>query len=178
MSRIGKNPVTIPAGVTVSMDGHTVTVKGPKGELTREVSPNINIEINESEITFTRPNDSKENRSLHGTTRSLVNNMVVGVSEGFKKELQLIGVGYRAQLQGSKLVLNVGLSHPVEFEASEGVSFEVPSNTQIIVNGYNKEKVGELAANIRGVRPPEPYKGKGIRYVDEYVIRKEGKTGK
>ncbi|MGF3072012.1 50S ribosomal protein L6 [Facklamia sp. P12945] len=178
MSRIGNNPVTIPAGVTVSMDGHTVTVKGPKGELTREVSPNIKIEINESEITFSRPNDSKVNRSLHGTTRSLINNMVVGVSEGFKKELQLIGVGYRAQLQGTKLVLNVGLSHPVEFEASEGVSFEVPSNTQIIVNGYNKEKVGELAANIRGIRPPEPYKGKGIRYVDEYVIRKEGKTGK
>ncbi|MGF3076065.1 50S ribosomal protein L6 [Facklamia sp. P12955] len=178
MSRIGNNPVTIPAGVTVSMDGHIVTVKGPKGELTREVSPNIKIEINESEITFSRPNDSKVNRSLHGTTRSLINNMVVGVSEGFKKELQLIGVGYRAQLQGTKLVLNVGLSHPVEFEASEGVSFEVPSNTQIIVNGYNKEKVGELAANIRGIRPPEPYKGKGIRYVDEYVIRKEGKTGK
>ncbi|MGF3066847.1 50S ribosomal protein L6 [Facklamia sp. P12934] len=178
MSRIGNNPVTIPAGVTVSMDGHTVTVKGPKGELTREVSPNIKIEINESEITFSRPNDSKVNRSLHGTTRSLINNMVVGVSEGFKKELQLIGVGYRAQLQGTKLVLNVGLSHSVEFEASEGVSFEVPSNTQIIVNGYNKEKVGELAANIRGIRPPEPYKGKGIRYVDEYVIRKEGKTGK
>ncbi|MBG9980638.1 50S ribosomal protein L6 [Facklamia sp. DSM 111018] len=178
MSRIGKLPVTIPAGVTVSKDGHTVTVKGPKGELSRQISPNIELKIEENEITFVRPNDSKENRSLHGTTRSIVNNMVVGVSEGFKKELQLIGVGYRAQKQGNKLVLNVGLSHPVEFEASEGVSFEVPSNTQIIVEGFNKEKVGELAANIRGVRPPEPYKGKGIRYVDEYVIRKEGKTGK
>lgn len=178
MSRIGKAPVTIPAGVTIEMDGQTVTVKGPKGELTRSISPNIELSIKENEITFTRPDDSKENRSLHGTTRSIINNMVVGVSEGYKKELQLIGVGYRAQKQGKKLVLNVGLSHPVEFEESEGVSFEVPSNTSIIVQGYNKEKVGELAANIREVRPPEPYKGKGIRYVDEYVIRKEGKTGK
>ena len=178
MSRIGKAPVTIPAGVTIEMDGQTVTVKGPKGELTRSISPNIELSIEENEITFTRPDDSKENRSLHGTTRSIINNMVVGVSEGYKKELQLIGVGYRAQKQGKKLVLNVGLSHPVEFEESEGVSFEVPSNTSIVVQGYNKEKVGELAANIREVRPPEPYKGKGIRYVDEYVIRKEGKTGK
>lgn len=178
MSRIGKNPVTIPAGVTVTMDGQIMTVKGPKGELSRELNPNITVEVNEGEVNFTRPNDSKDNRSLHGTTRSLVNNMVVGVSEGFKKELQLIGVGYRAQLQGTKLVLNVGLSHQVEFEASEGVGFEVPSNTQVIVTGFDKEKVGELAANIRGVRSPEPYKGKGIRYVDEYVIRKEGKTGK
>ena len=178
MSRIGKAPVTIPAGVTIEMDGQTVTVKGPKGELTRSISPNIELSIEENEITFTRPDDSKENRSLHGTTRSIINNMVVGVSESYKKELQLIGVGYRAQKQGKKLVLNVGLSHPVEFEESEGVSFEVPSNTSIIVQGYNKEKVGELAANIREVRPPEPYKGKGIRYVDEYVIRKEGKTGK
>ena len=178
MSRIGKAPVTIPAGVTIEMDGQTVTVKGPKGELTRSISPNIELSIEENEITFTRPDDSKENRSLHGTTRSIINNMVVGVSESYKKELQLIGVGYRAQKQGKKLVLNVGLSHPVEFEESEGVSFEVPSNTSIVVQGYNKEKVGELAANIREVRPPEPYKGKGIRYVDEYVIRKEGKTGK
>ena len=178
MSRIGKNPVTIPAGVTVTMDGQIMTVKGPKGELSRELNPNITVEVNEGEVNFTRPNDSKDNRSLHGTTRSLVNNMVVGVSEGFKKELQLIGVGYRAQLQGTKLVLNVGLSHQVEFEASEGVGFEVPSNTQVIVTGFDKEKVGELAANIRGVRSPEPYKGRGIRYVDEYVIRKEGKTGK
>lgn len=178
MSRIGKSPVTIPAGVTVSLDGHTVTVKGPKGELTRQLSPKISLEIKDNEIEFTRPDDSKENRSLHGTTRSIVNNMVVGVSEGFKKELQLIGVGYRAQKQGNKLILNVGLSHSVEFEAEEGVGFDVPSNTSIIVEGFNKEKVGELAANIRAVRPPEPYKGKGIRYVDEYVIRKEGKTGK
>lgn len=178
MSRIGRKPVVIPAGVTVEVKGHTVTVKGPKGELTRDLAPSIKLEINENEAVFTRPDDSKENRSLHGTTRSVFNNMVEGVSNGFKKELQLIGVGYRAQKAGNKLTLSVGLSHPVEFEESEGVSFEVPNNTTIIVEGFNKEKVGELAANIRAVRPPEPYKGKGIRYVDEFVRRKEGKTGK
>lgn len=178
MSRIGKKPVVIPAGVTVELNGHTMTVKGPKGELTRELVPNIKLEINDNVITFSRPDDSKENRSLHGTTRSVVNNMVEGVSTGFKKELNLVGVGYRAQKSGNKLTLNVGLSHPVEFEESEGVGFEVPNNTTIIVEGFNKEKVGELAANIRAVRPPEPYKGKGIRYVDEFVRRKEGKTGK
>lgn len=178
MSRIGKLPVEIPAGVTVEKNGQTVTVKGPKGELTRELHSNISFEVEGSQIIFTRPNESKENRSLHGTTRSLVNNMVLGVSEGFKKELELIGVGYRAQMQGDKLNLSVGLSHPVEFTASEGVSLEVPANTRIIIQGINKEKVGELAANIRAVRPPEPYKGKGIRYVDELVRRKEGKTGK
>ncbi|MCW6653069.1 50S ribosomal protein L6 [Aerococcaceae bacterium NML191292] len=178
MSRIGKKPVAIPAGVTVEANGHTVTVKGPKGTLTRELHPNISFEISENEVVFTRPDDNKLNRSLHGTMRSVFNNMVQGVSEGFKKELDLIGVGYRAQKQGNKLVLSVGLSHPVEFEPQEGADFEVPSNTKIIVFGYDKEKVGALAANIRGVRPPEPYKGKGIRYTDEYVRRKEGKTGK
>ena len=178
MSRIGKKPVVIPAGVTVEVKGHTVTVKGPKGTLTRDFHPNIALEVQENEVVFTRPNDSKENRSLHGTMRSVFSNMVEGVANGFKKELDLIGVGYRAQKQGNKLVLNVGLSHPVEFEPLEGTDFEVPSNTKIIVEGYDKEKVGALAANIRGVRPPEPYKGKGIRYTDEYVRRKEGKTGK
>ena len=178
MSRIGKKPVVIPAGVTVEVKGHTVTVKGPKGTLTREFHPNIALEVQENEVVFTRPNDSKENRSLHGTMRSVFSNMVEGVANGFKKELDLIGVGYRAQKQGNKLVLNVGPSHPVEFEPLEGADFEVPSNTKIIVEGYDKEKVGALAANIRGVRPPEPYKGKGIRYTDEYVRRKEGKTGK
>ena len=178
MSRIGKKPVVIPAGVTVEVKGHTVTVKGPKGTLTRDFHPNIALEVQENEVVFTRPNDSKENRSLHGTMRSVFSNMVEGVANGFKKELDLIGVGYRAQKQGNKLVLNVGLSHPVEFEPLEGVDFEVPSNTKIIVEGYDKKKVGALAANIRGVRPPEPYKGKGIRYTDEYVRRKEGKTGK
>ena len=178
MSRIGKRIITIPEGVTVTEENNEVIVKGPKGELTRELNSNIQVEVIENEVVFTRPDESKLSRSLHGTTRSIVNNMVVGVSEGFKKELELIGVGYRAQKQGDKLVLNVGLSHPVEFEASEGVSFEVPANTKIIVEGFNKEKVGELAANIRAVRPPEPYKGKGIRYIDESVRRKEGKTGK
>lgn len=178
MSRIGKKPVVIPAGVTVEVNGHTVTVKGPKGSLTRELHPNISFEINENEVVFTRPNDDKLNRSLHGTMRSVFSNMVEGVSTGFKKELDLIGVGYRAQKQGNKLVLAVGLSHPVEFEPLEGADFEVPSNTKIIVHGFDKEKVGALAANIRGVRPPEPYKGKGIRYTDEFVRRKEGKTGK
>ncbi len=178
MSRIGNKVVEIPSGVTVEQNGQTVTVKGPKGELTRTISPVITMNQEDNQITFTRPNDNKENRSIHGTTRSLVANMIEGVTEGFKKELALNGVGYRAQLQGKKLVVNVGLSHPVEFEPGEGIEIEVPSNTQIIVTGNNKEKVGELAANIRAVRPPEPYKGKGIRYVDEYVIRKEGKTGK
>ncbi len=177
MSRIGNNPVTIPSGVTVNLDGHTITVKGPKGELTRELHSNIDLKVEDDQITFTRPDDNKFNRSIHGTTRSMVANMVEGVTNGYKKQLQLIGVGYRAQLQGKKLVLNVGLSHPVEFE-SDDVDFEVPSNTEITVSGINKERVGELAANIRAVRPPEPYKGKGIRYVDEYVRRKEGKTGK
>lgn len=178
MSRIGNKPITIPAGVTVTQNGEDVTVKGPKGELTRKFVSNIAINIDGSEITLTRENDEKENRSLHGTMRSNLFNMVHGVSEGFEKQLELIGVGYRAQLQGKKLVLNVGYSHPVEFEAPEGITIEVPSNTQIVVKGSNKEHVGELAANIRGVRPPEPYKGKGIRYVGEYVRRKEGKTGK
>ena len=178
MSRIGKKPVEIPSGVTVELDGHTMTVKGPKGQLTKELSPMVNIEIEDNSVNVTRPNDQKEYRSMHGTTRSVVANMIEGVSNGFKKELELVGVGYRAQKQGSKLVLNVGLSHPVEFEPEEGVSVEVPSNTQIIVEGYNKEKVGELAANIRAVRPPEPYKGKGIKYVGEHIRRKEGKTGK
>ena len=178
MSRIGNKVLEIPSGVTVDLQGTTVTVKGPKGELVRDLSPNITLNIGESEITFTRPNDEKENRSIHGTTRSLVANMIEGVSTGFKKELQLVGVGYRAQKQGNKLTLNVGLSHPVEFEDVEGASIEVPSNTSIIIEGYDKERVGELAANIRAVRPPEPYKGKGVRYVDEFVRRKEGKTGK
>lgn len=178
MSRIGNKPVVIPAGVTVDVKDHTVTVKGPKGELSYTFNQNISLEQREDEVVFTRPDDSKENKTIHGTTRAVFNNMVVGVTEGFQKELELIGVGYRAQLQGKKLVLNVGYSHPVEFTPEEGVEIEVPSNTKVIVKGYDKQKVGELAANIRGVRPPEPYKGKGIRYVDEFVRRKEGKTGK
>ena len=173
MSRIGNKVVVLPAGVEIKQDGNNITVKGPKGELTREFSSDIKMNIE-----FTRPNDSKEMKTIHGTTRANFNNMVVGVSEGFQKALELIGVGYRAQVQGNKLTLNVGYSHPVEMTAPEGVTFEVPANTQVIVKGINKEVVGELAANIRGVRPPEPYKGKGIRYVGEFVRRKEGKTGK
>jgi ribosomal protein L6 len=178
VSRIGNKPVVIPAGVTLDLKDNTVTVKGPKGELTYTFNQNISLEQREGEVVFTRPDDSKENKTIHGTTRAVFNNMVVGVTEGFQKELELIGVGYRAQLQGKNLVLNVGYSHPVEFTPEEGVEIEVPSNTKVIVKGYDKQKVGELAANIRGVRPPEPYKGKGIRYVDEFVRRKEGKTGK
>lgn len=178
MSRIGNKVVVIPEGVTVTQDGNNVTVKGPKGELTRTFSADIKMNIEGNEVTFTRPNDSKEMKTIHGTTRANFNNMVVGVSEGFQKALELIGVGYRAQLQGSKLVLNVGYSHPVEITPPAGVTVEVPANTQVIVKSANKEEVGELAANIRGTRPPEPYKGKGIRYVGEYVRRKEGKTGK
>ncbi|GIN87821.1 50S ribosomal protein L6 [Heyndrickxia sporothermodurans] len=178
MSRVGKKPIEIPSGVTVTLDGSNVTVKGPKGELTRSFNPDITINIEENVINITRPSDAKEHRALHGTTRALIANMVEGVSKGFEKSLELIGVGYRAQKQGSKLVLSVGYSHPVEFEAEDGLEIEVPSNTKVIVKGTSKERVGALAANIRGVRPPEPYKGKGIRYEGEYVRRKEGKTGK
>ena len=178
MSRIGNKVITLPAGVEITQNGNDVTVKGPKGELTRAFAPSIKINVEGTEVTLTRPDDSKENKTMHGTMRANLNNMVVGVSEGFQKSLELIGVGYRAQLQGKKLVLNVGYSHPVEMEAPEGVEFEVPSNTQVIVKGINKEVVGQIAAEIRGVRPPEPYKGKGIRYTGEYVRRKEGKTGK
>lgn len=178
MSRIGNKVIEIPSGVTVEQNGQTVTVKGPKGELAREISTAITMTQEDNQISFTRPNDNKTNRSIHGTTRSLVANMIEGVTNGFKKELQLNGVGYRAQLQGKKLVLNVGYSHPVEFTPEDGIEVEVPSNTKIIVKGYDKAKVGALAANIRGVRPPEPYKGKGIKYVNEIIRRKEGKTGK
>lgn len=178
MSRIGNKIVVLPAGVEIKQDGNDITVKGPKGELKRTFSSDIKMNIEGNEVTFTRPNDSKEMKTIHGTNRANFNNMVVGVSEGFQKALELIGVGYRAQLQGKKLVLNVGYSHPVEIEAPAGIEIEVPSNTSVIIKGSDKEVVGELAANIRGVRPPEPYKGKGIRYVGEFVRRKEGKTGK
>ena len=178
MSRIGNKIVVLPAGDEIKQDGNNITVKGPKGELKRTFSSDIKMNIEGNEVTFTRPNDSKEMKTIHGTTRANFNNMVVGVSEGFQKALELIGVGYRAQLQGKKLVLNVGYSHPVEIEAPAGIEIEVPSNTSVIIKGSDKEVVGELAANIRGVRPPEPYKGKGIRYVGEFVRRKEGKTGK
>lgn len=179
MSRIGNKVIEVPANVTVTVgDDNFVTVKGPKGELTNTFNSDMKIEQEGNIITVVRPSDAKEHRSIHGTTRSLLANMVTGVSEGFERSLELIGVGYRAQLQGKKLVLNVGYSHPVEFTPEEGIEVEVPANTKIIIRGINKERVGALASNIRQVRPPEPYKGKGIRYVGEHVRRKEGKTGK
>ena len=178
MSRIGNKVIVLPAGVELTNNGNVVTVKGPKGELTREFSKDIEIRVEGTEVTLHRPNDSKEMKTIHGTTRALLNNMVIGVSEGFKKELEMRGVGYRAQLQGNKLVLAVGKSHPDEVEAPAGITFELPNPTTIVISGISKEKVGQTAAYVRSLRSPEPYKGKGIRYVGEYVRLKEGKTGK
>lgn len=178
MSRIGNKPIEVPNGVTVSLDGTVITVKGPKGELTRELHPDMKVNVGENEITVERPSDQKEHRSLHGTTRSLISNMVEGVTKGFERKLELVGVGYRASKSGNKLVLNVGYSHPVEFEPEQGLEIEVPDATKVVVKGIDKERVGALASNIRAVRLPEPYKGKGIRYEGEYVRRKVGKTGK
>src|SRR5690625_3159111 len=178
MSRIGLKPIEIPEGVEVTLSGQTITVKGSKGTLERELHSDMKVNIEEKEIVVERPNDEKENRALHGTTRSIIANMIEGVSKGFQKELEIIGVGYRAQMQGNKLIVNAGYSHPVEVEQEENIEFDVPKNTEIIVKGIDKERVGAVAANIRAIRPPEPYKGKGIRYKDEYVRRKEGKTAK
>lgn len=178
MSRIGNKVIPLPAGVEITNKDNVVTVKGPKGELTRTFSKDIDIRVEGTEVTLHRSNDTKEMKTIHGTTRALLHNMVVGVSEGFKKELEMRGVGYRAQLQGSKLVLAVGKSHPDEVEAPEGITFELPNPTTIVVYGISKEVVGQTAAYVRSLRSPEPYKGKGIRYVGEYVRRKEGKTGK
>ena len=177
MSRIGKHPIAVPAGVEVKVDGSTVTVKGPKGTLTKEFKPSMSIAVDGGFVTVTRPDDEKENRALHGLTRTLVNNMVIGVTEGFTKELEINGVGYRAAMQGKTLNLSLGYSHPVLYEAKEGVTIEVPAPNKIIVKGANKEDVGATAAKIREYRQPEPYKGKGIKYVDEHIRRKEGKTG-
>ncbi len=179
MSRVGKKLIEVPANVTIEVAAdNIVTVKGPKGELTRQFHQDMKIEQEGTQLTVVRPSESKEHRTNHGTTRALLANMVTGVSEGFTRTLELIGVGYRASMQGNKLVLNVGYSHPVEFTPEAGLEVEVPSNTKIIVKGISKERVGALASNIRDVRPPEPYKGKGIRYEGEFVRRKEGKTGK
>jgi large subunit ribosomal protein L6 len=178
MSRVGLKPIEIPNGVTVTIDNHSVAVKGPKGELSRTFDPNMVIKQEDNIVTVERPSDNKKHRALHGTTNSLITNMVQGVEKGFEKSLQLVGVGYRASKQGTKLVLNVGYSHPVEIEAEEGIDIDVPENTKVIVKGIDKERVGAVAANIRSMRIPEPYKGKGIRYENEYVRRKEGKTGK
>ena len=178
MSRIGRAPVAIPAGVEVNVaDNNVVTVKGPKGTLTQQFNENLTITVEGNVITVARPNDLKENRALHGLTRSLINNMVVGVTEGFKKTLEVNGVGYRVALEGNKLVMNLGFSHQVIMEAPAGITVEVPNPNLIIVSGYDKQLVGQFAANIREKRPPEPYKGKGIKYSDEVIRRKVGKTG-
>lgn len=178
MSRIGRKPIQVPNGVNISLDNSVITVKGPKGSLTRELHKDMKVVVAENEITIERPSDNKLHRSLHGTTRSVVANMVNGVTEGFVKNLELVGVGYRANKTGDKIVLNVGYSHPVEFTPDNGIEFEVPSNTKIIVKGIDKELVGAIAAKIRSVREPEPYKGKGIKYEGERILRKEGKAGK
>lgn len=177
MSRIGKLPIEIPAGVDVKLDGHNMTVKGPKGTLSSSFHKNMIIEKEGNTITVKRPNDNKENRSLHGLTRALINNMVTGVSKGFEKNLEIVGVGFRAQKQGKKLILTLGFSHPVEMDEPNGITIDVPSPNIIQVKGADKQLVGEVAAQIRKKRPPEPYKGKGIKYENEYVRRKEGKTG-
>ncbi len=178
MSRIGKMPIIIPAGVDVKIDGSTVTVKGPKGTLTRTVHKNITVEMDGSIINVTRPNDNKENRALHGLTRSLIANMVTGVNEGFKKDLEINGVGFRAVKQGSELVLTIGYSHQVTVAEIEGITIEVPAPNKVTILGADKQKVGQFAADVRKVRPPEPYKGKGIKYATEIIRRKEGKAGK
>ena len=178
MSRTGRKPVTVPANVEVQLDGQHITVKGPKGQLSNELPAEMMIEQEEGQILVKRPSDSPQHRALHGLTRTLINNMVEGVTEGYSRNLEIVGVGYRAALEGNKLVLNVGYSHPVVFEPEENMEIEVPSPTKIVVKGIDKQKVGNLAAVIRRTNPPEPYKGKGIRYENEYVRQKVGKAGK
>ena len=179
MSRIGRMPITVPAGVTVNVaEGNVVTVKGPKGELTQSLRPEMIIKQEGTTITVERPSDDKLHRSVHGLTRTLLHNMVVGVTEGFRKDLEIQGVGYRCAKQGSKLVLTLGFSHPVEVAETDTIKIEVKDALHFSITGIDKQEVGQFAAEVRGVRPPEPYKGKGIRYVGEYVIRKEGKAGK
>ena len=178
MSRIGRAPITVPAGVEVKVDANNhITVKGPKGTLERDLVPQIKVEVNEGVINVTRPNDEKQNRALHGLTRTLVANMVTGVTEGYKKTLEVNGVGYRCTKEGNKLVMNIGYSHPVNVEEIDGIVIEVPNPNTVVINGIDKQKVGQFAADVRAKRPPEPYKGKGIKYSDEVVRRKEGKTG-
>ena len=177
MSRIGRSPITVPAGVEVKVDGHTVTVKGQKGTLSQSFDPNMGITVDEGVIHVTRPDDEKENRALHGLTRSLIHNMVVGVTEGYSKELQIEGTGYRAAKEGKKLVMNLGFSHQVFFEDTDEITIDVPAPNRVIINGIDKQKVGQFAAEVREKRPPEPYKGKGIRYAGEHVRRLAGKAG-
>ena len=178
MSRIGRAPITVPAGVEISIaDNNVVTVKGAKGTLTQQFNANMAIAMENGVVTVSRPNDLKENRALHGLTRTLINNMIVGVTEGFKKELDVNGVGYRVAKEGNKLVMNLGFSHQVIMEEKDGITIEVPGPNKIIISGADKQKVGQFAAEVREKRPPEPYKGKGIKYVDEVIRRKAGKTG-
>ena len=178
MSRIGRAPIAIPAGVEIKVeDNNVVTVKGPKGTLTQQFNPNMAITVEGAELKVTRPNDAKENRSLHGLTRTLLHNMVVGVTDGFKKTLDVNGVGFRVAMEGGKLVMNLGFSHQVIMEVPQGLTVETPSANQIVVSGFDKQLVGQFAANVREKRPPEPYKGKGIKYSDEVIRRKVGKTG-
>ena len=179
MSRIGKMPIQIPAGVTVTVDAeNNVTVKGPKGELSQKINKDITVSQENGVLTVSRPSDAKQHRAMHGLYRSLINNMVVGVTAGYSKTMEMVGVGYRAQVAGNTLTLNVGFSHPVEFVAPANIKFETPAPTKIVVSGIDKQQVGAIAADIRSVRKPEPYHGKGIRYENETVRRKEGKTGK
>jgi large subunit ribosomal protein L6 len=178
MSRVGKSPITLPKGVELRQDGSQVIVKGPKGELRRDISPDISINQENGQVILARPTDSPRHRAVHGLTRALIANMVAGVSEGFSKTLEMQGVGYRAQMQGQDLVLAIGFSHPVTVPPPDNIQFEVDGTSKIIVRGINKEQVGQVAADVRKIRPPEPYKGKGIRYAGEYVRRKAGKAGK
>ena len=179
MSRIGRLPIAVPAGVAVSIaEGNQVTVKGPKGELTRKLNNDMNISLDGAVMTVSRPTDNKNHRALHGLTRALLNNMVVGVTDGYAKTLELVGTGYRANVNGAELTIEIGYSHPVKFTAENGITFECPAPNRIVVKGIEKEVVGQVAANIRKVREPEPYLGKGIRYQGERIIRKEGKSGK
>ena len=178
MSRIGRLPITIPAGVDVTIDGRTVTVKGPKGQLSRELYPDIAVSREDGSIVVTRPTEQKVHKQLHGLTRTLVNNMVVGVTDGYRKGLEITGVGYRATKNGEKLTLNLGYSHPIEIDPPKGISFEVENPTRLAVVGIDKELVGQIAAQVRATRKPEPYKGKGVRYAGEYIRRKAGKAGK
>lgn len=177
MSRIGKKPIIVPSGVTVSVDGSSIKVKGPKGELSREIRDEIKVEQNDGQLTLTRPDDSKENRAFHGLTRALVANMVEGVTSGYKKTLEIIGVGYRAEKKGETLVLTVGYSHQVVYPQPKGITLTAQTPTVVVIEGIDKQKVGQVAAELRAVRPPEPYKGKGIRYQGEQVRRKAGKAG-
>ncbi len=178
MSRIGREPIVIPAGVDVTVDGSTVTVKGPKGELSRTVHSNMTVEKKDGQILVSRPNDNKENRSLHGLTRTLIANMVTGVEKGFSKELEINGIGYRAEKKGSDLVMKIGYSHDVIVSEIDGITIDVPAPNKIVISGADKQQVGQFAAEVREKRPPEPYKGKGIKYADEHIRRKEGKAGK